>query len=60
MVKRSLLGLILVFGHLSPRSSYLKMALKSENSDFFEAVSFWKAETKLGINLLEFLGFEVI
>ena len=44
----------------SPRRSYLKMDLKSEFFDFFQTLCFWKAETKLGINLLEFLGSEVI
>ena len=60
MVKRSLWGIILVSGHLSPRSSYLKMDLKSEFFDFFQTLCFWKAETKLEMNVLEFLGSEVI
>ena len=41
-------------------SSYMKMDLKSEFFDFFQPMCFWKAETKLVMNLLEFLGFEVI
>ena len=28
--------------------------------DFFQTVCFWKAETKLEMNLLNFLGSEVI
>ena len=42
------------------RSSYLKMDLKSDFFDFFQPICFWKAETKLQMNLLEFLGSEVI
>ena len=53
-------GPFLVWGHFSPQRSYLKMDLKSENFDFFQTLCFWKAETKLGMNLLEFLGSEVI
>ena len=37
------------------RSSYLKMDLKSDFFDFFQPICFWKAETKLEMNLLEFL-----
>ena len=37
------------------RSSYLKMDLKSDFFDFFQSICFWKAETKLEMNLLEFL-----
>ena len=47
-------------GHFSPWSSYLKMDLKSEFFDFFQPICFWKAETKLEMNLLEFLRSEVI
>ena len=54
------IGPFLVSGHFSPRRSYLKMDLKSEFFDFFQTLCFWKAETKLGMNLLEFLGSEVI
>ena len=50
----------MVLGHFSPRRAYLKMDLKSEFFDFFEAIGFWKAETKLEMNVLEFLGSEVI
>ena len=53
-------GIILVSGHFSPRRSYLKMDLKSEFFDFFQPLCFWKAETKLEMNVLEFLGSEVI
>ena len=42
------------------RSTYLKMDLKSDFFDFFQTICFWKAETKLQMNLLEFLGSEVI
>ena len=52
--------LFFVSVHFSPRRSYLKMDLKSEFFDFFQTLCFWKAETKLGMNLLEFLGSEVI
>ena len=41
-------------------SSYMKMDLKSEFFDFFQPICFWKAETKLVMNLLEFLRSEVI
>ena len=47
-------------GHFSPWSSYMEMDLKSEFFDFFQPICFWKAETKLEMNLLEFLGSEVI
>ena len=40
--------------------SYMKMDLKSEFFDFFQPICFWKAETKLVMNLLEFLRSEVI
>ena len=60
MVKRSLWGIVLVSGHFSPRRSYVKINLKSENFDFFQTLCFWKAESKLGMYLLEFLGSEVI
>ena len=53
-------GLFGLQGHFSPWSSYLKMDLKSEFFDFFQPICFWKAETKLEMNLLEFLGSEVI
>ena len=56
-------NLLLFFGlegHFSPWSSYLKMDLKSEFFDFFQPICFWKAETKLVMNLLEFLRSEVI
>ena len=43
-----------------PWSSYLKMDLKNDFFDFFQPICFWKAETKLEMNLLEFLGSEVI
>ena len=46
-------------GH-TDRSTYLKMDLKSDFFDFFQPICFWKAETKLQMNLLEFLGSEVI
>ena len=46
--------------HTGPWSSYLKMDLKSDFFDFFQPICFWKAETKLEMNLLEFLGSEVI
>ena len=39
---------------------YLKMDLKSDFFYFFQTICFWKAETKLGMNQLEFLGSEVI
>ena len=35
--------------------AYLKMDLKSDFFDFFQPICFWKAETKLEMNLLEFL-----
>ena len=38
----------------------MKMDLKSEFFDFFQPICFWKAETKLEMNRLEFLGSEVI
>ena len=38
-----------------PWSSYLKMDLKNDFFDFFQPICFWKAETKLEMNLLEFL-----
>ena len=44
----------------SPWSTYLKMDLKSVFFYFFQTLCFWKAETKLEMNLLEFLGSEVI
>ena len=53
-------GQYLVSGHFSPRRSYLKMDLKSEIFHFFQTICFWKAETKLEMNVLEFLGSEVI
>ena len=53
-------GLFFVSVHFSPRRSYFKIDLKSEFSDFFQTIHFCKAETKLGMNLLEFLGSEVI
>ena len=40
--------------------SYLKMALKNDFFYFFQPLCFWKAETKLEMDLLEFLGSEVI
>ena len=43
-----------------PWSSYLKMALKNEFFDFFQTVCFRKAETELEMDLLDFLGSEVI
>ena len=43
-----------------PWSSYLKMDLKSDLFDFFQTICFWKADTKLEMNLLDFLGSEVI
>ena len=46
--------------HGRPRSSYLKIALKSEFFDFFQPLCFWKAETELEMDLLEFLGSKVI
>ena len=49
------IGPFLVSGHLSPWRSYLKMDLKSDFFDFFQTLCFCKAETKLGMNLLEFL-----
>ena len=49
-----------IFGHFSPRRSYLKIDLKSDFFDFFQTVCFWKAETKLEMNLLKLLGSEVI
>jgi hypothetical protein len=51
---------ILVFGHFGPWRSYLKMALKNDFFDFFQPLCFWKAETKLEMDLLDFLGSEVI
>ena len=48
------------WAHFSPRRLYLKIALKSDFFDFFQTICFWKAETELEINLLEFLGSEVI
>ena len=48
------------WAHFSPQSSYLKMALKNEFFDFFQTVCFWKADTELEMDLLEFLGSEVI
>ena len=48
------------WAHFNPRSSYLKIALKSEFLDFFQPLCFWKAETELETNLLEFLGSKVI
>jgi hypothetical protein len=53
-------GWILFLGHFGSWSSYLKMALKNEFFDFFQTVCFWKAETELEIDLLDFLGSEVI
>jgi hypothetical protein len=49
-----------IFGHFGPWRSYLKMALKNDFFDFFQPLCFWKAEIELEINLLEFLGSEVI
>ena len=46
---------ILVLGHFGPWSSYLKMALKNEFFDFFQPLCFWKAETELEMDLLDFL-----
>ena len=37
------------------RPPYLKMDLKSDFFDFLQPICFWKAETKLEMNLLEFL-----
>ena len=54
------IGSFLVSGHFSPRRSYLKMDLKSEFFHFFQTLCFWKAETKLEMNVLEFLGSKVI
>ena len=48
------------WAHFSPQSSYLKIALKIDFFDFFQPLCFWKAEIELEINLLEFLGSEVI
>ena len=42
------------------QNPYLKMDLKSDFFYFFQTICFWKAETKLGMNQLEFLGSEVI
>ena len=53
-------GLFFVSVHFSPRRSYLKMDLKSEIFHFFQPLCIWKAETKLEMNVLEFLGSEVI
>ena len=36
------------------------MALKNDFFDFFQTVCFWKAEIELEMDLLEFLGSEVI
>ena len=47
-------------GHFGPWRSYLKMGLKNDFFDFFQTVCFWKAETKLEMDLLNFLGSEVI
>ena len=35
------------------------MDLKSDFFDFFQTICFWKAETKLEMNLLKFFGSEV-
>ena len=47
-------GPFLVSGHFSPRRSYLKMDLKSDLFYLFQTIYFWKAETKLEMNLLKF------
>ena len=49
-----------VVGHFSLGRSYLKMDLKIEFFHFFQTICFWKAETKLEMNLFKFLGSEVI
>ena len=48
-----------VFGPISAHGART-IALKSEFFDFFQTICFWKAATELEINLLEFLGSEVI
>ena len=58
--KNELHEVILVLGHFGPWSSYLKMALKNDFFDFFQTVCFWKAETELEMDLLEFLGSKII
>ena len=58
--KNELHEVILVLGHFGPWRSYLKMALKNDFFDFFQTVCFWKAEIELEMDLLEFLGSEVI
>ena len=57
---KTLEGEFCFWAHFSPRSSYLKIALKSEFFDFFQTICFWKAETELEMDLLEFLGSKVI
>ena len=57
---KTLEGEFCFWAHFSPRSSYFKIALKSDFFYFFQTICFWKAETELEINLLEFLGSEVI
>ena len=47
-------------GQFSPWSSYLKMDFKNDFFDFFQPICFWKAETKLEMHLLDFLGSKVI
>ena len=48
------------FGPFQPTEVVLEMDLKSDFFDFFQTICFSKAETKLEMNLLEFLRSEVI
>ena len=50
----------LVWGHFSPRSSYLKMALKIEFFDFFQMLCFWKAEVDSFSDLPKIFRSEVV
>ncbi len=57
---KTLEGEFCFWAHFSPRNSYLKIALKMIFFDFFQTICFWKAETELEMDLLDFLGSEVI
>ena len=57
----TLLGIFWILSHFPYfLHAFSKMDLKSEFFHFFQTICFWKAETKLEMNLLKFLGSEVI
>jgi hypothetical protein len=48
------------FGPFRPVEVVLENGFENEFFDFFQTVCFWKAEIELEMDLLDFLGSEVI